>query len=120
MSLKRKLNYDHSSLGFFGSLILLWIFVMLTSFAVSLKNVHQRTTKIFPFDFNGHFSQFPNFIKMPQPTCNYCKMLMHVDPRSTWIMEGADILIIRSRELNTNHVRIKRNSCILICNFLRK
>ena len=33
------------------------------NFAVSLKNVHQRTTKILPFDFNGYFSQFPNLVK---------------------------------------------------------
>ena len=34
------------------------------AFAVCLKNVHQHTTKILPFDFNGYFSQFPNFIKI--------------------------------------------------------
>ena len=43
---------------------------MFTSIAVSLENVLQRTTKILPFNFNGHFSQFPNFIKMWQTTGN--------------------------------------------------
>ena len=63
MSLKRKLNYNHSSLGFFRRLIIVSIFVMMTNFAVSLKNVHQRTTKILPFDFNGYFPNFPTWLK---------------------------------------------------------
>ena len=76
---------------------------MLTSFAVSFKKVHQRTTKILPFDFNGNFSLFPNFIKMQQPACNYYKMLIHVNPHSTCLPFSA---------VSRNHVQITRNSYI--------
>ena len=69
MSLKKYLNRIILQSG-----VLLWYFVMLTSIAVNLKNVHQRITEILSFDLNHDFSQFPKFIKMQQPTCDCSKI----------------------------------------------
>ena len=51
---------------------------------------------------NSHFSQFPNFIKMQQPTCDCEKKKINVSTSD-----------MPSSELSTNHFVIKRNSCVL-------
>ena len=82
---------------------------MLTSIAVNLKNIHQHITNILPFDFNHDFCQFPNFIEMHQPTCDCEKNSINV--------YSFDMCSILSNEMNTNHVGIKRNTCILSVTF---
>ena len=51
---------------------------MLASIAVNLKNIYQRITEKLPVDLNHIFSQFPNFIKMQQSTCDCGKMKINV------------------------------------------
>ena len=99
---------------FFQGRILLWCLVILASIVVNLKNIRQRITEILPFYLNHDFSQFPNFIKMLQPTCDYGKMEINNVQLSFGM---CTILSSELSELSTNHVGIKRDGCILSVTF---
>ena len=79
-----------------------------TSIAVNLKNAHQHTTKILPFDLTVIFLDFPIFVK-----CSSHHAITKIIENAS---ENQCLIFIRPlhhSQPNTNHVGKKRNSYIL-------